>query len=323
MKRYDDFIDVGRVGMEFAALGKTGLQVSRIAFGASGLGNAFRTIEPSEGAAAVREAIELGINLFDVSPYYGLTLAETRLGEALQGLRSQVILSTKCGRYGAEEFDFSAGRITAGLDASLRRLRTDHVDVLLAHDVEFGSARQILEETIPAMRRLQADGKTRWIGISGYPLKMLERLMRETPVDVVLTYCRYNPLIEDMARTLLPLAQAAGVGLINASPLHMGILAGGEVPPWHPADAEVKSAGGAYAAACRQAGVNPGAAALRFCLQNTGVATTLVGMASPAEVQENVAALHTTVPDALCTRLEAIVGPVKNRVWRSGLDENN
>lgn len=309
--------------MEFRELGKTGLRVSRIGFGASGLGDAFGTIDPSEGRAAVREAVEQGINLFDVSPYYGLTLAETRLGEALEGLRARVILSTKCGRYGVEEFDFSARGIATGLEASLKRLRTDHVDILLAHDVEFGSMRQIVEETIPAMRRLQALGKTRLVGISGYPLGMLERVMREVPVDVVLSYCRYNPLIEDMDGTLVPLARELGVGLINASPLHMGVLGGRAVPEWHPADAEVKAAGRAYAAECRKAKVNAGAAALRFCMGNAGVASTLVGMATRGEVWENLVALEMEMPEGLEERLAGIAGAVKGRVWQSGLAENN
>ena len=130
--------------MQYRQLGNTSLRVSILGYGASPLGNAFRVTDPAEGKAAVHLAVERGINYFDVSPYYGLTLAETRLGEALVGLRQNVILATKCGRYGADQFDFSAPRITASIDESLARLQTDYVDLLQAHDVEFGDARQIV-----------------------------------------------------------------------------------------------------------------------------------------------------------------------------------
>ena len=114
--------------MQYRKLGKTGLNVSVIGYGASPLGNAFGEVAPQQGIAAVHRAIDQGINLFDVSPYYGLTLAETRLGEALERHRERVILMTKCGRYGMNEFDFSRKRIRRSVEESLARLRTDHVD---------------------------------------------------------------------------------------------------------------------------------------------------------------------------------------------------
>jgi L-galactose dehydrogenase len=132
--------------LEYRQLGQTSLHVSVLSFGASPLGNVFYETDPAEAAAAVRYAIKRGINFFDVSPYYGLTVAETCLGEALEGHRQAVVLATKCGRYGAAEFDFSATRITAEFENSLRRLRTDYVDLLQAHDVEFGNLDQIVEE---------------------------------------------------------------------------------------------------------------------------------------------------------------------------------
>jgi L-galactose dehydrogenase len=166
-------MQAANLSLEYRQLGHTSLQVSVVSFGASPLGNVFQQTDPAEGVAAVRYAVERGINFFDVSPYYGLTVAETRLGEALQGHRQQVVLATKCGRYGADEFDFSAERITTEFENSLRRLRTDHVDLLQAHDVEFANVEQIVRETLPAMRRLQQQGKARYIGITGYSLKNL------------------------------------------------------------------------------------------------------------------------------------------------------
>jgi L-galactose dehydrogenase len=131
--------------MQYRALGKTDLEVSVVAFGAAPLGGVYGHTGPEEAKRAVHLAIDEGINFFDVSPYYGQFLAEHRLGMALEGRRSKVILATKCGRYDTNEFDFSAHRVFASLDESLRRLRTDYVDLLLAHDVEFADLRQIVE----------------------------------------------------------------------------------------------------------------------------------------------------------------------------------
>jgi L-galactose dehydrogenase len=123
--------------MEFKKLGTTELEVSILGFGASPLGDVFGNTDPAEGKRAVHLAIDGGINFFDVSPYYGLTLAEERLGNALAGYRDKILLATKCGRYGADRFDFSAARVTTSINESLARLRTDYVDLLQAHDVEF------------------------------------------------------------------------------------------------------------------------------------------------------------------------------------------
>ena len=151
--------------IETRILGRTSLRVSVVSFGASPLGNVFRLTDPAEGVAAVHFAIDRGINFFDVSPYYGMTVAESRLGEALEGYRDRVVLATKCGRYGDDEFDFSAPTVITRFEDSLRRLRTDHVDLLQAHDVEFGDVNQIVNETIPALRKLQQQGKARYVGI--------------------------------------------------------------------------------------------------------------------------------------------------------------
>src|SRR6185369_17183824 len=145
--------------MEIRTLGTTGLKVSRLGFGAAPLGNEYGGMENGEAKRAIDLAIDNGINFFDVAPYYGLTLAETRLGEMLKGRRHEVILATKVARYGLASFDFSAARVTRSADESLQRLQTDYLDILHVHDVEFGDKRQIVEETIPAVRRLQQQGK--------------------------------------------------------------------------------------------------------------------------------------------------------------------
>jgi L-galactose dehydrogenase len=308
--------------MEYRQLGNTSLRVSILGYGASPLGNAFRVTDPAEGVAAVHLAVERGINYFDVSPYYGLTLAESRLGEALAGLRRQVVLATKCGRYGADEFDFSAARIAAGLEDSLARLRTDYVDLLQAHDVEFGDARQIVEETVPAMRKLQQQGKARFIGITGYSLKNLMAIAAQVPVDTILTYCRYNLMIDDMDSALIPFAKQQGIGIINASPLHMGIITERGAPDWHPAPQSIRDAGQRIVALCRQHGVDASQVALRFCLDHPAVASTLVGMSSCEHVERNLKSLDLHINPSLLQQIRATVAPVAHLTWPSGLPEN-
>ena len=309
--------------MEYRQLGGTDLRISILGFGASPLGDVFRKTDPADRTAAVHLAVERGINFFDVSPYYGLTLAETRLGEALEGRREKVVLATKCGRYGGDEFDFSAARITTGLEESLARLRTDYVDLLQAHDTEFGDVRQIVEETVPAMRRLQKQGKARYIGITGYSLKNLMEIAGQVKVDSILSYCRYNLLIDDMDAKLTPFAKQHGIGIINASPLHMGIITERGAPAWHPAPKQVRDAGQKIVALCKARGVDASELALRFCLDYADAASTLVGMSSTSHVERNLKAMELRIDPELLAEILAAVAPVADVVWPSGRAENH
>ena len=309
--------------MEYRKLGRTDLQVSVLGFGAAPLGNVYGTVDADEVRRAVHSAVAGGINLFDVSPYYGLTLAEERLGESLVGLRDQVILQTKCGRYGLDEFDFSAQHVTASIDESLRRLKTDYVDVLLAHDVEFGDVQQIIDETIPALRKIQQAGKARYIGISGYPPRTLVRVAKAAPVDIILSYCRYNLLITDMDDVLTPFAQQNGIGLINASSLHMGLLTENGPPDWHPAPSEVREAGRKAVELCRSRGVDLTTVAVRYCLDHPVVASTLLGMCTAEQVQTNLRILSAVTDPTFIHELRSVMASGMNRVWPSGRLENH
>lgn len=309
--------------MRYRRLGRTALKVSVVGFGASPLGGVFGQSDADEGMRAVGLAIDEGINFFDVSPYYGLTLAEERLGQALMGKRDRVVLATKCGRYGLDQFDFSAKRVRSSVEESLRRLGTDHVDLLQAHDVEFGDVEQIVAETIPAMRRLQEEGKTRYIGISGYPLKVLMRIARQIPVDSILSYCRYNLLINDMDTVLTPFAEGLGIGLINAAPLHMGMLTETGAPDWHPAPPQLRLAVKEVLAFCREQKIDLAELGLRFCFDYPRVASTLVGMSTTDQVRRNLDAFSTPASAELVSRVRAILGAATNVVWPSGKLENH
>lgn len=304
--------------MEYRTLGNTGLRLSILGFGAAPLGNEYGDIEATQGEYAVQTAIDHGINFFDTSPYYGRTLSEERLGAALLATREKVVLCTKLGRYGKDSFDFSASRVMASIDESLRRLRTDHVDMLIAHDIEYGDPEQVINETIPAMRKLQGAGKARFVGISGLPLKVLAYVAERARVDFILSYCHYNLMIRDLDRSLTPIAAANRIGLVNASPLYMGMLAPAGPPSWHPAPQEVKEAATKIVQFCASRGVNVTTLALRFCLDYPHVSSTLVGMSSRTEVEQNLKALNFTVDPELLSEIEQILAPVKDRTWHSG-----
>ena len=308
--------------MQYKTLGKTGAAVSVIGFGASPLGGVFGVVDPEEGRQAVDFAVDQGVNFFDVSPYYGRTLAEERLGQFLAGKRHKIFLATKCGRYDAGSFDFSAKRTITSIDESLMRLQTDYVDLLQAHDIEFADVRQVVEETIPTLLDIQRQGKARFIGITSYQLRLMARIAAETSIDTVLSYCRYNLLVDDMDTFLTPIVKQRRRGLINASPLHMGILAGTPVPAWHPAPGKVKDAGVRVAQLCREHGFNPCQVALRFCLDHSYAASTLIGMSTRRQVEGNLGALTLQVGPALLEEIRRTVGPVKNAVWQSGRPEN-
>jgi len=156
--------------METRVLGRTGLRVPSLAFGASSLGQEFRSVTLDEAMRSVRVALDCGINFIDTSPFYGRGMSEVLLGVALRGVpRESYTLCTKLGRYDLTHFDFSAKRVRESVDVSLHRMGTDHLDILLCHDIEFVPMQQIVDETLPAMRTLVEAGKVRFLGISGYP----------------------------------------------------------------------------------------------------------------------------------------------------------
>ena len=304
--------------MQYRLLGKTGLEISVLGFGASSLGGVFGSIDESEGIQAVHTAIDLGINFVDVSPYYGLTKAETVLGKALKQLpRDAYYLATKVGRYGLDEFDFSAERVIASVDESLARLNVDHIDLIQCHDIEFASLDQIVDETLPALRRLQQTGKVRFVGVSALPLPVLHYMVQHSELDTVLSYCHYA--LNDMSLVkLIPYLQEKQIGIINASPLSMGLLTDGGAPVWHPASQEIKTACAAAAEHCRSKGADIARLALQFSVANPAIATTLVGIASPEQITVNVQAISEMPDSDLLAEVSDILAPIQGETWPSG-----
>jgi L-galactose dehydrogenase len=310
--------------MEYRMLGRTGLRVSALGFGASSLGGVFREIDEKEGIRAVHTALDLGVNLIDVSPYYGLTKAERVLGKALKTIpRDRYVLETKVGRYGMqmEDFDFSAARVTRSLDESLSRLKVGYVDVILCHDIEFGDISQVVHETIPALRRVQDNGKARFVGVSGLPLGIFRCVLDQTDLDVVLSYCHYS-LNDTSLEVLLPYLQRKGTGIVNASPLSMGLLSNRGAPDWHPASNQIKQTCAKAAAFCREQGVDIAQLAVRFSVSNPELSSTLVSTANPSHMEKNVRWAEGSIDRGLLDEVLEILKPIHNQTWPSGRPEN-
>jgi aryl-alcohol dehydrogenase-like predicted oxidoreductase len=300
------------------------MKVSALSFGASSLGGGvFRAVEESDALRTVAVALDLGVNFIDVAPFYGLTRAETVLGRALRGVeRSRYYLSTKVGRYGDAEFDFSAKRVTASVDESLKRLGVDYVDIIQAHDIEYGDLDQIANETLPALMRIKESGKARFVGATGYPLKALESICGRFALDTVLSYNHYS-LNDTTLLGLLPRLKKTDLGVINASPLSQGLLTNTGTPDWHPAQEDVKETCKQAAAYCRSKGQNIAKLALQFSVSNAEIATTLVGTADPENMKNNVSWVEEGIDEALLREVEEILKPIKDRNWVVGKVENN
>jgi L-galactose dehydrogenase len=309
--------------MEYRRLGNTTMEISVIGYGASPLGNVFGETDEKEGIRAVHYAIEHGINYFDVAPMYGLTLAEVRLGKALEGKRDRIFLATKCGRYDENDFDFSAKRIESSIDESLRRLQTDYVDVYQIHDVEFGNRIEVLNEAIPAAQKVKESGKARFIGITGLPVAYLKYIAEQVDIDTILTWAHYNLVEDEMDDYLTPLAVEKGIGLINSSPLLQRLLTEKGPPPWQRSPTAVRELIPKITNLCREYGVDIADVAMRFCLDHPHVATTIVGMSKLRHVESNIDVLASDSNAELLRKIEILVEPVKNRMWYEGRPENN
>ncbi|GAA3233159.1 aldo/keto reductase [Dactylosporangium siamense] len=309
--------------MEYRQLGTTGLRVSMLGYGASPLGGVFEAIDERDGIRTVHTALDLGVNIIDVSPYYGRTAAETVLGKALRGVdRSSYVLATKAGRYDTDTFDFSAARVVASVEESLARLGTDHLDLIQCHDIEFGDLDQIVSETLPALRVLQDEGKVRFVGVTGYPVAALTRVAAATDVDTVLSYCRYT-LLDRALLDAAPALDAAGTAVMNASPLGMGLLSDRGAPDWHPAPRAVREASAAAARLCADRGVDIAQVAIRFAAEPPVFATTFVGTADPGNMARNVRWALEPVDPALIAEIEQVLAPVLGYTWPSGRTENS
>ncbi|PQP82517.1 aldo/keto reductase [Paenibacillus sp. PCH8] len=307
--------------MKRRTLGKTELNVPVLSFGASSLGSVFRDIDRDEGIRTVHAAVDAGLNYIDVSPYYGLTKAETVLGEAIQSLpRSSYILSTKAGRYGEDEFDFSRKRIQDSVQESLARLHTDYIDILFLHDIEFASPEIIIEEAFPTLLRLKEQGVIRYAGVCGLPLSLFEKVLPRIDADAIISYCHYA-LNDTSLLSLLPLLEKKNMGLVNASPLSMGLLSTRGAPAWHPADDRVKQLCLKAAQFCAEQGSDIAKLAVQFSTANERIPTTLVSSANERNIINNASWIEEPLDQSLLEEVLKILAPLQNATWPSGRAE--
>ena len=310
--------------MKRRLLGRTGLEVPILAFGASSLGAEFRRVTVEEALASVRVALDLGMNLIDTSPFYGRGMSEVLLGIALKEVpRDSYTLCTKLGRYDLGHFDFSAKRVAESVDVSLHRLGTDHLDIILCHDIEFVPMDKIVDETIPALQRIRDAGKVRFIGFSGYPQKIFRFICDQADVDCVLNYNQYTLQNTRFADETVPWLVERGIGVMNAGPFSARLLTDAPLPAWLKEPESVKAAAREAAALCRAHGTPIAKLALQFSLENPAIATTIAGSANPANIRDWATWAAEPIDRELLAEVEAIFAPVHNVGHVEGLPENN
>jgi len=309
--------------MKTRPLGKTGLQLPILSFGASSLGAEFRSIDIQEAMKTVRVALDCGMTFIDTSPFYGRGMSEVLLGVALQDVpRDRYILGSKLGRYDAAHFDFSAKRVVESVDVSLKRMRVDHLDLCLCHDLEFVEMSQIVQETLPALRKIQQQGKVRFVGVSGYPMKMFKYVLERAPIDVLLSYNHYT-LQNTMLEGLIPLAKAKGAGVMNAAPFSARLLSNAPLPAWHKATPEVRETAKRAAEHAAKRGSDIAKLAVQFSIRNPDITTCIAGSASPERVAQWAQWVEEPVDEALLREVQAILAPIKDWFYIEGRPENN
>ena len=215
------------------------------------------------------------------------------------------------GRYAPQHFDFSAQRVEESIDVSLERMKVDHLDIVLCHDLEFVDMSQIVEETLPALRRQVEKGKVRYVGVSGYPMKMFRYILDHADIDVLLTYNHYT-LQNDMALQLVPICQKKKVGLINAAPFSARLLTSAELPQWHKATPEVRRVAKVAADHCAAAGTDIAKLALQFAIANPDFATCVTGSANPQRIGQWMDWATEPLDETLLKEVFKILQPIHN-----------
>lgn len=280
-------------------------------------------MDVSEALKSVPMALECGLNFIDTSPFYGRGMSEVLLGIALRGIpRESYILGTKLGRYSGKHFDFSARRVAESVDISLERLGVEYVDIMLCHDLEFVDMSQIVQETLPALREQQKLGKVKFVGVSGYPMKMFHYVLDHAPLDVVLSYNHYT-LQNTMFADLIPRLKSLGVGIMNAAPFSARLLTNDPLPPWHKATPVVRQIAKQAADFCRQQGVDIAQVALQYSIAHPDITTCITGSANPARIRQWAQWVHHPLDEQLVRDVQTILKPIHNWYYTEGRPENN
>lgn len=310
--------------MDRRPLGRTGLVVSALSFGASSLGAVFHPVDEKDAVRAVHAALDLGITYLDVAPAYGGTRAETVLGTALRGIpRDRYLLSTKVGKhsapgtYGDDTLDYSRAGIRRSLEASAARLGTDYFDIVHIHDIEYLGRRHTewaLGEGLDSVEELKHEGRIGAVSFGTYPMDLWERILATKRVDAALVHNHYS-LHDTRLLELLPSAYDTGVGIINGSPYGSGLLTDRGPAAWHPASAAQREVFRTAAAFCAAQGTSIGKLAIQFASQHPDIPTTLFSSGNPDSVGRTVAWAAEPFDPALVAAVQAILAPVLNVDW--------
>lgn len=310
--------------MRYTELGRTGMKISHLSFGASSLGSVFRETNEKESFEAVEAAIEGGINFIDVSPYYGHYKAETVLGKALRNIpRDKYYLSTKVGRYGKDgvnTWDYSAKRVTDSVYESMERLGIDFIDLINVHDIEFqaalpGGLQKVVDETLPALFDLKAKGVVGHVGITDLQLQNLKWVVERCEgVESILNFCHYT-LNDDALADYIGFFEQHGVGIINASPLSMGLLSERGVPAWHPAPKALVEVCQKAAEHCKAKGYPIEKLAVQYSVSFPRIASTLFSSANPANVRRNIEWANEEPDWDLVKEVKEIIGDQQRVTW--------
>ena len=307
--------------MKYRELGKTGMMVPVLSFGASSLGGVFHSVLEEDAIEAVFTAIDNGLNFIDVSPYYGHYKAETVLGKALKEIpRDKYLLSTKVGRYGengVNTWDYSARRATESVYESMERLHVDYIDLINVHDIEFADLYQVAEETLPALVELKQKGLVGHVGITDLQLENLKWVIDHTApgmVECVLNFCHYS-LNDDKLADFLDFFEERGLGVINASPLSMGLLTRRGIPEWHPAPKPLVEACRKAVRYCTEQGYPIEKLAIQFAVSNPRIPTTLFSSANPQSILKNVSYAEEPIDWELVRKVQEIIGDQMRVSW--------
>ncbi len=314
--------------MNYNEIGKTGMKVSQLSFGASSLGGVFHSVKEADALEAVFMAVELGMNFIDVSPYYGHYKAETVLGKALKEIpRGKYYLSTKVGRYGKDgvnTWDYSAKRAKESVYESMDRLNVDHIDLINVHDIEFqkdlpGGLQKVAEETLPALCELREEGVVSHVGITDLQPENIKWVIEHVPagtVEATLCFCHYS-LNDELLNDYFDFFEQHNVGIINASPLSMGLLSTRGVPDWHPAPKALVDACQKAVAHCNAKGYPIEKLAIQYAISSPRIATTLFSSANPVNVEKNWQYAEDPIDWQLVKEVQDIIGDQMRVRWKN------
>lgn len=289
-------------------LGRTELEVTCLGMGGAGLGRG--DVTDDEAVEAVHRAIDLGINYLDTSPLYGESERRVGLAFADSGWREKIYLATKTGTHPEWRGDYSAAGTRRSVENSLRLLNTEYLDVCLVHDPDSMDPVVAKGGALDELQRMREEGLIKFIGL-GVRQHEFHKIAIETGVvDVILTYLDYTLLSQTANEWLLPFAVANDIGVINGSPIAMGLLSGVEpdisVERAHLDGRDAEKAHQLWQWATDN-DLNVLNLAIQFCFRQPRIAMSLTGSKNASEVAQNFAAATTPVPDDVWDQLEAFL----------------